>query len=567
MSNEVLPRESKNVAVIMTSGAVDLDRRMLSDRQWTVSLIERDLNFIKEQCTYYNAQILKSSELGLVANFNDPVKAVKCALDIQKTLTRAAATMQPRDVLGHSIGIHLGDLVVTNSEISGSSIVISHQLQLDTNWGTIHISESIYNQVNSVLDLTTDYTINYLGERYLQKIYQVIPKGFSSSIPVINPLNIDIDAIEIIDESGSEYLEPSMLLFNAVVDDLEINENIIEIKQLLLYICLDKWERDRSKLEKLNLKGLIQELLELTGTNNKLKSLIVETTQTVEGEYTLIGEIIINEFSKLYPKSEPQNIYDEVIQSLEDINKDPIRIKRLLFYLCKYDLSNLDTNGLTLSQAIKELQNLYPSLEILRSRMKQALTVINKPEYAAVMEVLIDELSAIYPARSLNYNQNTFLESLPALSNNQLNNQLNNQPSHNQIATTVEPNQTTNEDILKTSNVKSDKSIDAEIADLDLFDLRLNIIKYLSPLRVKILIFSTLNNVTESTNDSISAIRTYELDDLLRDLFYAYKSPEKLETQLANTAKQFKDVDEYEQATSVIMSAVIPIYKILGIEA
>jgi adenylate cyclase len=561
MNNEVLPRESKNVAVIMTSGAVDLDRRMLSDRQWTVSLIERDLTFMQEQCTYYNAQILKSTEVGLVANFNDPAAAVKCALDIQKTLTRAAATMQPRDVLAHTIGIHLGDLVISGAEISGSSIAISHQLQLDANWGTIHISENIFDRANSALDLTTNYTTNYLGERYLQKIYQVIPKGFSSSIPVINPLDIDIDTIEIIDESGTEYVEPSMHIFDAVVNGLETNENIIEIKQLLLYICLNKWESDRSKLEKLNLKGLIQELLELTGTNHKLKSLIVETTQTVDGDYGLIGEIIINEISKLSPKSEPQDVYEEVVQSLEDINKDPIRIKKFLFYLCRYDLSNLDTKGLSLNQAIRELQNLYPTLEVLRNRMKQALTVINKPEYAAIMEVLIDELSAIYPMRSLNYNQNTFLESLPALLSNQLSNQL----SPNLVAATVEPNQL-EANSPKTVNGKSDKSIDAEIANLDLFDLRLNIIKYLSPLRVKILIFSTLNNVAESTNDSISAIRTYELDDLLRDLFYAYKSPEKLETQIVNTAKQFKDVDEYQQAANVIMSAVKPIYRILGIE-
>jgi adenylate cyclase len=544
MNNDLLQRESKKaLAVIMTTGAVDFTNRMLTDREWTVGLLERDLNFIRERCAYYEGEIIQATEVGLVANFHDAVKAVKCALNIQKTLTRALTTMQPRDVLGHAIGLHLGNLVINGIEISGVAVTIASQLQLEANWGTIHISQSIYDQVNQTLDLEQNYTTNCVGEKYLQKIYQVLPKGFTSSIPVINSVNlIDIDAIEIIHESSGEYIEPSRLLFDTVVSELEISQNIIDIKQLLLYICLDKWESDRSKLEKLNLKGLIQELLELTGTHSALVSLIAETTQTLEREYAPIGEIIVNEISKLYSdyQSEPQNIYDEVTQSLEDINKDPTRIKRLLFYLCQQDLSHLDSQSLTLSVAIRELQNLYPSLEALRSRMKQALTIIKKPEYIAIMDVVIDELSAIYPGRS------------PSI------------PTVDSIIATPDSHQV-NDKLADYLAEKSENLIDEEIANLDLFDLRLEIIKYLSPLRVKILIFSALNNVSESTNDSITAIRTYELDDLLRDLFYAYKSPEKLEMQLKNTARLFKDIDEYEQAATVIMSAVMTIYKKLGI--
>ena len=49
MNNDLLQRESKKaLAVIMTTGAVDVANRMLTDRQWTAGLLERDLNFIKE---------------------------------------------------------------------------------------------------------------------------------------------------------------------------------------------------------------------------------------------------------------------------------------------------------------------------------------------------------------------------------------------------------------------------------------------------------------------------------------------------------------------------------------
>jgi len=554
MNNQMLAQESKNaLAVIMISGAVDLEQRMLTDNQWTVSLLERDLNFIKEQCAFYNGQVLESTQIGLTAEFKDVVGAVKCALDTQKTLTRAAATMQPRDVLGHSIGMHFGHVNTTETKVSGVAITIANQLQLDANWGTIHISESIYNQVDSELDLAKNYAANFIGERYLQKIYQVIPKGFTTSIPDIN-INLDIDSIDInqtMHEFNSEYLEPSKLLFDRIVNDLEVNPNIIEIKQLLLYICLNKWESDRLKLEKLNLRGLIQELLELAATPIQLKSLITKITETVEGEYTPIAATINNEISKLYipNQAEPQDIYDEVIQSLQDESKDITRIKRLLFYLCKYDLGHLDINNLTLRIAIQELQNLYPSLETLRIRMKQALALINQPEYTAIMDVVIDELSAIYPVRSPNFSPSQIVAPTDIQEATASHDFLPVEPLSNIVDQNI-PNKD-----------RSEEFIDQQIAELELFDLRLEIIKYLSPLRVKILIFSTLNNVAESTNESILAIRTYELDDMLRDLFYAYKNPEKLETQLKITAKQFKDIDEYQQAATVIMSALMSIYK------
>ncbi|AFY72396.1 hypothetical protein Syn7502_00229 [Synechococcus sp. PCC 7502] len=570
MNNQVLPRQSHNaLAVIMISGAVDLEPRLQTDRQWTVSLMERDLNFMKEQCAYYEGQVLQSTELGVIANFSNAVEALKCALSIQKTLITAASTMQSRDVLGHSIGIHQGDLVADGGKVGGNGITIANQIQLDANWGTIHISESIYHQVNKVMELI----INYVGERYLQKIYQVIPKGFTSSLPVITPsYAIDIDSIPINDEFSNKFIEPDWYLFDQVVNSLESNHNILEIKRLLLYICLNKWESDQLKLEKLNLKGLVQELIEPLATLAQLKSLIAlitDVTQTVDSEYGVIGKTIIQAINKLYARyqSEPQDIYDEVIQSWEDVDKDTTRIKRLIFYLCRCDLPSFSTEELTLKAAIQKLQGLYPSLETLRPRMKQAIAVIRKPEYSDIVDVVIDDLSAIFPARSLSLSP-TLTPTTATVSTN---------ADYADFTPLIEPvhaisfnlnqnlDQADKSAISKTEN-KTEQSIDAEIADLELFDLRLEIIKYLSPLRAKILIFSALNNeVAESTNESVSAIRTYELDDLLRDLFYAFKSSETLEIQLKNTARQFRDVDEYEQAVSVIMNAMLTVYKKLGI--
>jgi len=104
----------------------------------------------------------------------------------------------------------------------------------------------------------------------------------------------------------------------------------------------------------------------------------------------------------------------------------------------------------------------------------------------------------------------------------------------------------------------------ALIDKLELFDLRLEIMKYVNPLRAKILIFSVLNDNTQSTNENFAVLRTQELDDLLRDLLTVYKTYPDLEVKLKASAKRLHESSEYIQATSAIVKAIKPIYEQLG---
>lgn len=533
--SQILRESVSTLAVILVTGVIDLQARLINDQDWTLGLVERDYNFIAEQCAYFGGQVIKATEGGVIATFKTPEEAVQCTLDTQKTLTRAAASMQARDVLNHAMGIHYGELIINGSEISGSGVVIANRLQLGANWGTVHISEAIYQAIRGT---PHDQAVNYVGERFLLRIYQLLPKGFSSPMPQLHPQNfVDLDDTTIpeptlADASGREQ-------FDQVIDKLNHHYQVLEIKQLILFLCLQKWETDRLKLQKINLKGLVQELLEITGSLFELNSLVNGAIANLDHKYSAVSIVIVRIISCLYPDYQPNpaNIYEELAQSLLDPDKDVVRVQKLIFHVCHYDLP--EQNLVKLDAAIRALQQLYPSLEGLRNRLK--LAIANKPEYNGVADIVVDELSAIYPKRVY---AATKLESLPTV----------------EVSTTAAAKPVKSE----AESKSLPKSFDQQIADLNLFDLRLEIIKYLSPLRVKILIFSALNEVADNTSDSISAIRTFELDDLLRDLFYAHRDLHNLEVSLTDTAKQFKDVDEYLQAAAVIVKAIAPIYGVLN---
>ena len=91
--------------------------------------------------------------------------------------------------------------------------------------------------------------------------------------------------------------------------------------------------------------------------------------------------------------------------------------------------------------------------------------------------------------------------------------------------------------------------------DYDPFTLRLNLMKYTNPLRVKILIFSALYRPFKGGHDW-SAIKDYELDDLLLSLFCKYRSCQQLESQLYQTANLLHEPEEYNQAVGAIIQSM-----------
>jgi len=606
-----------NLTAIMVTGGVDLAARMASDRLWTLDLMERDRNFMQEQCQYFQGQVLAYTSDGLLAYFSSAMDAVSCALEIQSTFIRAAANMQPRDVLSYTIGIHWGEISVTEQNISGSGIAIATSLKSEVQPSTIGISQSIYDYVRTGLPIA----ISYLGQKPQDlanniyesiQVYQITPEGIIFTPPVVTPVvstlpsyaiyqppsqsiqsAINLDSVDITDfnefgggEFDGEFNEPAKELFDEIVLELENSDDLIKVKQLLFYACIHKWESDRTKLERVNLKGLIQELIELTLTFKQLKSLMAELIQTIDSEYAAIAAVIITEVGKLYADyqadDQETDMYDEIVQSLEDLNKDVIRIKRLIFYICRQALPPERSQTLTFKTAIQTLPDLYPTLESLRLRLKELTN--SQPEYGTVVDIIVDDLSGIYPTRSA-------LAVPPRPSLPTIIERPNERPTEPQYLTRIPTNLApvappaqapeiasgiaplmakyqpdTAESQLSLPEIPQLSAGDRQalIAKLELFDLRLEIMKYVNPLRAKILIFSVLNDNTQSTNENFAVLRTQELDDLLRDLLTVYKTYPDLEVKLKASAKRLHESSEYIQATSAIVKAIKPIYEQLG---
>ena len=105
--------------------------------------------------------------------------------------------------------------------------------------------------------------------------------------------------------------------------------------------------------------------------------------------------------------------------------------------------------------------------------------------------------------------------------------------------------------------IKNTPEKSLSLADgIDPHQLKLEIFKYANPLRVKILLFSTVHHVFDLSGRDWSMLRTCDFDDLLLQTVSLVSTPIALEIKLSAVAQSLFEPEEYLQATSAIIQAI-----------
>jgi class 3 adenylate cyclase len=157
-------------AIVFTDIATSGTRMAIAERH-TLNLIHRDFQLMTRLCERFEGQVLKTLGDGLLMYFASAVQAVECAQEIQRTLAEKAAILPPQDVLYHRIGIHLGDVLFSETDVMGNGVNIAARLQTEAKPGGICLSQTIYDVVKSCLD----FKVDYLGLRQLKNIREALP--------------------------------------------------------------------------------------------------------------------------------------------------------------------------------------------------------------------------------------------------------------------------------------------------------------------------------------------------------------------------------------------------------
>lgn len=398
MENDLLTSElrgQRTLATVVFTDCVGFSAKMSVDEDHTLDLIRRDLKYMKQLCGQYEGRVLKSTGDGLLMCFTSAVKAVECAMAIQKNLTEKAVKLPPEDALEHRIGIHLADMFITETDVMGNGVNIAARLQTEAEPGGICISQTVFDVIKASLHVESDY----LGPRELKNIREVVP------------------VYRILMSPESKVLNPNTV----AIRNLEQSRNLLRVKKLLFYACKNSWESDHNKLNLLNLSDQIQEVMLLAPTPERLRFFLDAAVRTLSkpAEYSLIANIIVKEISRIYTperdrddeptcynltvemQPSPHTInarYEQLATELEATGNGT-RIKKLAFYVCRRrwetDQSRLDS--IRLQDLIAELHQSMPTLEQLTIAINSFVQTLSKQaEYALLANALTSKLQSLY---------------------------------------------------------------------------------------------------------------------------------------------------------------------------
>jgi class 3 adenylate cyclase len=162
--------QENRLATIVFIGVVDLAAHMEADPEQTQNLLYQDFQIITQLSQQFEGQVLKSLEDGLLLYFPSVSNAVNCAQEIQLAFGQLAEAIL-ESVLTYRIGIHLGDVIFSYTDIMGTGVNIATRVQAEAPPGGICMSEAVYEAVKNYLPLQP---IN-IGQRQLEGIEEPIP--------------------------------------------------------------------------------------------------------------------------------------------------------------------------------------------------------------------------------------------------------------------------------------------------------------------------------------------------------------------------------------------------------
>ena len=267
---------------------------------------------------------------------------------------------------------------------------------------------------------------------------------------------------------------------------------------------------------------------------------------------------------------------DKIVRRLKQ-HPEITRIKKLLFCAYQYRWEN---NARILSQyrtkfLIQEIWKQEKTLKDFQARMNEVVKTLNKRDkYQVIANSILDEVKLLYDLSkpiTEEEPENQASSQLTAIREGE-GSQTNSSSSHTNLTPKLNTEgevqwQPVNQHSIPDSDAVSPEieeptsSPAASINTCSVFDLRYEITRYTTPLRIKILLFSMLYYKISFNEQDWSLMMSHPLDSLLKQVVQMFPNLLELESRLYETARHFKQEEGLTPVVGAIIQSLRPFYE------
>src|SRR4051812_15180152 len=160
-------RVERRLAAILAADVAGYSRLMGEDEAGTLSRLKalrREL--IDPQIAEHRGRIVKTTGDGLLIEFPSVVGAVRCAVEVQRSIADRNVSVAAERRIEFRIGIHQGDVIVEDGDIFGDGVNVAARLEGIAAPGGLCVSARVQEDALGRLDLAFED----LGEPALKNI-------------------------------------------------------------------------------------------------------------------------------------------------------------------------------------------------------------------------------------------------------------------------------------------------------------------------------------------------------------------------------------------------------------
>jgi TolB-like protein/Tfp pilus assembly protein PilF len=157
----------RRLAAILAADVAGYSRLTERDEAGTLEALKsRRRNILAPLLTEHHGRIVRLMGDGVLVEFGSAVNAVKCAVDLQRQMEEANASLAEDRHILLRIGINLGDVIVEGGDLYGEGVNIAARLEAMAAPGGVYLSQTVVNHVRNKVEVQFED----LGERKVKNL-------------------------------------------------------------------------------------------------------------------------------------------------------------------------------------------------------------------------------------------------------------------------------------------------------------------------------------------------------------------------------------------------------------
>lgn len=173
----------RRLAAIFAADVAGYSRLVGADEEGTLERFQAHRRELFDpKIAEHQGRMVKTTGDGFLVEFASPVRAVRCAIEIQQGMADRNADVPEDRRIEFRIGINLGDVVVEDGDIYGDCVNVAARLESIAEPGTVYISRAVREFIQDRAEIVPED----LGDKSLKniaapvRVFRIAPLGLAA---------------------------------------------------------------------------------------------------------------------------------------------------------------------------------------------------------------------------------------------------------------------------------------------------------------------------------------------------------------------------------------------------